>query len=267
MLCIPSEVRFDKISEYVEIEMENCDLIVSKNGWIHKKRFLQKYEMIYVAEGIINMSVDEKPYTLKENDLLIIYPYKTIYGIKESTEKTSFYTIEFSCNNFSYFKIKKEHIHVESNFIIELLMRICSLQKNNKKEKYLCDSILITLLYELRSHEEKNTKINALAENISNYIDENISMPLNINNISEKFSYNKDYISRIFKLQYNISLKEYINIKKLYLTKRLLLTSNLTIQKIAQSIGFEDLNLFIKFFKYHENISPMQYREKYKQNI
>ena len=57
--------------------------------------------------------------------------------------------------------------------------------------------------------------------------------------------------------------RQYISSEKIKLSKDLLLTTRLSVKEIAARLGFGSENLFIKFFKYHEDISPAKFRNKY----
>ena len=60
-----------------------------------------------------------------------------------------------------------------------------------------------------------------------------------------------------------ITLKKYIIDARLNAAKDYLHTSDLSVKQIAYELGFYDETLFIKFFTYHEKISPTAYRNKY----
>ena len=45
--------------------------------------------------------------------------------------------------------------------------------------------------------------------------------------------------------------------------KDLLLTTDLSVKEIAAQMEFAEENLFIKYFIYHEEISPVKFRNKY----
>ena len=78
-----------------------------------------------------------------------------------------------------------------------------------------------------------------------------------------KGGYNADYISRLFKAHYGKSLKEYMSNVKIDYIKQLLLTSELPLSDVAYNAGFYDYKYFLKFFKYHEGITPTQFLKAY----
>ena len=45
--------------------------------------------------------------------------------------------------------------------------------------------------------------------------------------------------------------------------KRLLLESDLSLYEIADRVGIPDYKLFLKFFKYHEGMTPSEFRTLY----
>ena len=95
------------------------------------------------------------------------------------------------------------------------------------------------------------------------YIDENFCTPtLCINDIADRFSYNKKYISTLFKKQMKVSVSEYIRTLRLNRAAELLEKGALSITEIAHAVGFGDALYFSKLFKQHTGCSPKQYREK-----
>ena len=84
-----------------------------------------------------------------------------------------------------------------------------------------------------------------------------------VNKNGKLYGYNTDYIGKLFKSNFNISLKKYIDLQRLNLAKDLLMTTLKSVKQIAYEIGYTDENLFIKFFMYHEKMSPTVFRNKY----
>ena len=107
----------------------------------------------------------------------------------------------------------------------------------------------------------KNKK---LIVDIINYIDINIYTKLKIDNISNEFFFNKDYIMRLFKKELGITINQYINFKRIYLSLPLLEKSNQSILFIALNNGFYSLEYYSEVFKNVIGVSPSKYRNYYK---
>lgn len=75
--------------------------------------------------------------------------------------------------------------------------------------------------------------------------------------------YHENHISRVFKSAYSVGIKEYIADMRLENIKNLLSTTLYTIKQIAHMLSFKSENHLIKFFKYHMNMTPTEYRNTY----
>ena len=99
---------------------------------------------------------------------------------------------------------------------------------------------------------------------IINYIDSNIYTKISIDIISNEFFFNKDYIMRLFKRELGITIIQYINYKKVYLSLPYLENSNDSILYIALNNGFYSLEYYSEIFKSIIGVSPSKYRDYYK---
>ena len=99
-------------------------------------------------------------------------------------------------------------------------------------------------------------------QGILGYINDHISSPLTIEEVSGHFHYSGDYIAKIFREQFGVTMKQYIVEKKLSVAKRLLATSDISVKQVGKAVGFGESALFEKFFKYHVKMTPKKYREQ-----
>ena len=95
------------------------------------------------------------------------------------------------------------------------------------------------------------------------YIDEHFfEQSFSLEQISEYFSYNKKYISTLFKKQMKVGIAEYIRTLRLNRAAELLEKGEMSVGEIAHAVGFGDALYFSKLFKLHTGCSPKQYRAK-----
>ncbi len=102
-----------------------------------------------------------------------------------------------------------------------------------------------------------------LAVQIAEYIRNNRKNNITVSEIARRFDYNADYMGKYFKKARGVGLREYLASQKLKLAKDLLLTTNMSVKQIARELGYREENVFIKFFTYHEKITPTVFRNKY----
>lgn len=102
-----------------------------------------------------------------------------------------------------------------------------------------------------------------MASKITEYIRNNIKSGITVSEVADHFGYNADYIGKYFKSIHGIGLKEYLALQRVRLAKDLLLTTDMSVNQISRELGYSNDNLFIKFFTYHEKISPTAFKNKY----
>jgi YesN/AraC family two-component response regulator len=95
------------------------------------------------------------------------------------------------------------------------------------------------------------------------YVRENLSADFKINLLEGKFNYSYYTLSRKFKEDTGICLKEYIDKMLIARGKQALLVSNKSIKEIAHSLKFCDQYYFSRFFKKYTGLSPKEYRLRY----
>jgi AraC-type DNA-binding domain-containing proteins len=253
--------KYNKENKSYFLDFINCGLIQAQKNWIHKKRFLEKYELIYVTEGNLYLQIDRNNRVLSKNDLIIIPPYKTISGTKESEIETSFFWVDFLTDNAENFGVISNLIHInQPDKINTLLEELRSISDQKNISDFTKDSFLLLLFHQIKKSVEQNSIQHMIIIKFCNYIENNITKPLTAQMVADALKYNKDYLCRVIKKYYGISLIDYINKQKINLAKKLLSTSNYSIKEISNYLGYDDSNLFTKYFKYHEKISPLQYR-------
>ena len=96
---------------------------------------------------------------------------------------------------------------------------------------------------------------------ILDYIDTHLYVKITINEISNIFHYNKDYIMRIFKKELKITIIDYINYKKIYNSLDSLKYNDYSILRVATLHGFSSLEYYSETFKRIMGVSPTIYRK------
>ena len=104
-----------------------------------------------------------------------------------------------------------------------------------------------------------------LSEEISSYIRKNYSdNGLSLNKLSSEFYFSTSYLSRLFREETNLSIKQYITQIRMEKAKELLISSSETgIANIGVLVGYDKVHSFLKQFKDYYGMTPGQYREKH----
>ncbi len=160
----------------------------------------------------------------------------------------------------SFFKIS-------SNEILSFREKL-SVFINNQPSKKL-DRIHVSMIISLLglyciSNTAKNLYpewIQELLKDLENL--ETINLPLE--QIISRTNYSHSYVCRTFKKYLGITLKQYINDKKLELSAVMIQNSDKSIEDIALSLGLGILTNYIRAFKKKYGVSPGRYRKAFKE--
>ena len=97
---------------------------------------------------------------------------------------------------------------------------------------------------------------------IVRYIDEHITEKMSLKSISNEIGLTKEYTAYIFKKQTNKTITNYINERKMLLSKELMLRNNMSLNDLSAYLGYENYNYFSRLFKRHFDITPTNFKIK-----
>ena len=92
------------------------------------------------------------------------------------------------------------------------------------------------------------------------WIKSNCHRQLSASDIAAEFHYNTEYFSALFKKETGMPLIGFLNKCRIEVAKNLLSSENVSIKEAAFSCGFNDEKYFMKMFRKHEGMTPMQYK-------
>lgn len=233
----------------------------SSGEWLHPKRRISSFEMILVLNGTVFIAEESQEYILQKNQLLVLEPFKEHYGYKKVSEPTAFYWFHF----FTDLEIPLKSYNGTDIYEIKLLLKkLLHIANTPDYSAAAADSAGYLIFEELsRISAEEHSTNQALTAQITEYIRNNIKSGITVSDIARNLGYNADYIGKYFKKNRGIGLKEYLAVQKIKLAKDLLLTTDMSVKQISRDLGYNEENLFIKFFIYHEKISPAAFKAKY----
>lgn len=230
-------------------------------NWIHREQFLSTDEMIYLSRGELYLKVNKTRYVLHPNSFFFIHRFSSVAGYRNSETPCEFYTVSY--NGILSPEMELHEITLKGSLIYtdEILKRLYNIQKNGAVDSNERNILFLSLIYEAeRFLLSKNDPI-PLMEQTLQFIHNNIDKPITVDSVCDYLGYNRDYISRQFLQCYGITIKKYIDRRKISAAKHLLISSKMSLEQIGAALGFDNAQQFYKFFSYHEKISPSQFRK------
>lgn len=157
----------------------------------------------------------------------------------------------------------------EDNRLEELLFHLMTeLECNDEASKYICKGLIIRILhyisnvYEFQLSNEQRKKMNWLIfEEITKYIEEHCA-DITIKELVAKFHFNEDYYNRILKEKVGMTYSEYVQDIRLKNAHKLLEKTDMTIEAIAEIIGYHNKGYFYKIFVEKYGVTPAKIRKR-----
>lgn len=127
-------------------------------------------------------------------------------------------------------------------------------------ENNACYFRILKILFSIATPKTSNN----LLLSITDYIENNLSSTITIEDLSNQAHTSPSNLYHIFKKQFGVSPISYLNNLRLSLSAEYLLSSDLSISEISEKVGFSDPFYFSKAFKKAYSLSPREYRNQHK---
>ena len=242
-------------------------------------------EIAYIFSGEGKYRIEDRIYTVREGDLLIINPgdrHQSLSCPEAEVPSTEFFV------GFSDIRITGcpdnflplpggEHVLHTAGELRQRLLKICSsMEAENAVRRqgryfmmkaYLMQLLLLIIREQCEpmerplgcAFESANRKY--VVEQIMNYIEDHYSEKISLDQIAENMYLSPFYISRIFKSETgNAPIRYLINIRLEKARELLEGGYEGSIQEVAAQVGYDDAYHFSKLFKKRYGISPSQAR-------
>ena len=270
MFVLPKEIVFDG-DFYTQIKGFEDDRP-------HSHDFV---ELLIITSGSIAHSLNGKKSILSAGDVILIMPGDLHQFIKPNVEESSSFhrDILFStdyfkkvCDSYSsflfedlsqkkyhlLFKLSPEQFSQIENYISTLIL-------DRKSETYdmmvysLCTyfiNIVLSQYLQLSTHPQWITSLLSVLNNP-------VNLSYSLASLTKDVNFTHSYMCRDFKKHVGITMTEYFNNQKMYYAHALLTTSSISIEKICEMIGINNVSHFYKLYKKVYGSTPKKARRYY----
>jgi len=240
-------------------------------------RFIKGQNSIILYEEIRDATVVDYDYH---------YPMETEIQLFNFAKSGDFENVEKTLNQIFKINIHSKQTTPEiakclSYDLLCTLFKLLSVLHTNEREKFLnvkdpfnitstCSTVnefqeIVTGLYREyceKVNENQTDQAERLYNRIREYIEENYhDCMFSLKGMADYFDMNSSYLSSFFKKHSGQNLTDYITQIRVNESKKMLMTTKLTISEIAQKVGYANSVGLIRVFKKLEGIPPGKYRE------
>lgn len=111
-------------------------------------------------------------------------------------------------------------------------------------------------------HSDAISPIDSRILKVCELISDNLTQNWSIAFLAQQVFLSESRLSHLFKQALGVSIIQWREQQRIVEAQKLLYFSNLSVHKIAKSLGYEDALYFSKIFKKHTALSPSQFRQQ-----
>ncbi len=251
------------------------------------------FEMVYIKKGSAVFQVEGIDVNMPPHSIIIIKPGKSHKFVVKS-DVCELIVLSFTFNsqkndsdNHVSFTDFVEYIEDDAsgdylflslnkkNDIVHVLNRISREQIKPQVWGDFLSCLLIIELFVLlsrtlkqeleQSSKNRNLKLHELLSIAKEYIDNNYDKDLTLSQVAKYIYLSDSYFAHSFKDKFGISPKSYILKVRIEAAKEFLKSTDTKVADVAKIVGFSSQQRFNDIFKKHEGVTPLNYRQKCKQ--
>lgn len=222
------------------------------------------YKMYYVCAGQGYIHTSGRITPLTQGDVFFTFP-ATPFAI-ESKENFTYMYISFVGLRGNMI-MESQNIS-KSNFLFHDVNAVQEFWEkgvlaSSKVIQLISESVLLytfSFLGDRLLSDSDKPKRHRSADVIKKYLDDHFTdLDFSLEHMSRELSYNKKYISHVFKKQFGIGIIEYLNTVRIQNACTMIEQGFTSVMDIADRCGYLDAQYFSKIFKAKMGIVPTQY--------
>ena len=250
----------------------DCRLFYIKNGEGEiviegKKYFFEKNTLIIFQSGTKYKFIVREPiniisvnFDFTQDNCHHISPYATVQVKNNETLPLGTEKIQFENANVLENPIVIRNF--STNGILKNMLSEISIKPPFYREKtsLLLKNLIIDIVRTAALSEQSNleNKLNKVLSYIQENYDENITNE----QLAKIVNYHPYYLNRVFKKYTGVTLHKYLLDYRISMAENMLLSTEITVEKIAEQVGFNSTTCFISYFKKVKFLTPSQFRNK-----
>lgn len=238
------------------LSFSSMGLFRTDEPWTHPVITVDSYELIHVLENDVLIYEGDARCRVAPGELLMLSPHREHGGYGEKNRgTTSFYWLHFYTPDITAWQLP-----VKRKMPADTEKELREILHFSLTDVRLAELELARFLIQASAERECGSRT---AYELREYLRLNASRPLTVAEVAAHFGYSCDHLSRLYRREFGCDLKRGIVGARLRHIEALLLNTDYPLKTIAHMCGFGDENALVKFFGYHEGISPTSYRSRF----
>ncbi len=257
--------EFDDLSPFIPY---NGGYFISRGIGGHPDRVMDSHELIFVTSGTLKMYEESQQFEVPAGGALLLHPGRKHGGLEQYSSDLKFYWFHFNIADSRGEQILAalpQCTRSVSPERITVWFRQLLSNQDTTDTSPVCSGLILTLILSQIAATTNKSNLPPLqvAVKAHDYIKLNFAGQVSTSDAAAHLQCNADYLGRVFKQAYGMSLTDHLNACRIAHARKLLLESMLNINQTAEESGFNDMAYFRRKFKKSTGITPAAYRKQY----
>jgi AraC-like DNA-binding protein/mannose-6-phosphate isomerase-like protein (cupin superfamily) len=228
-------------------------------------------ELFYVKDGSGEFHVDGTSFPIRKDDLVIINPDNPHTEVSSSSSPLEYFSLGVEGLRFTFANEQESMVfhcvEQKNNLLFYFTSMLHELEQKQDGYQEICKDMLDILIIQLHritnsAFEVKvSQRPNRECEKIKRYIDSNYQDNITLDTLAQMAHLNKYYFVHTFTKCYGMSPINYLNEKRIEVSKELLASTDHCIADVAQLSGFASQSYFSQSFKKSCGVTAGVYRK------
>lgn len=230
-----------------------------------------RYILHYVFEGEGVLHIDDKEFLVKKNQFFLLPPDVLVHYQASYKNPWHYAWIQFhgfkSTEMLRNIGLNRRHpVYIpkkEDDVLFQAFIDLIC----HREDEYLCVGRMYFLFHYMTryaSNREQGKKPEPALRYVRSaieYINLKYCEPIMVQNIASYCGVDRAYLSKIFKHATGCTLQEYLIQFRIKRAKQLLKDTELSVQYVSYSVGYNDPFTFSKVFKKQTGCAPSEWRK------
>ena len=241
----------------------------SQGSWCHPHSINETWEFIYMIRGTAHMYERDTVFSADPGTGILLPPGSQHGGTQPSDRTVSFFWLHFHAapkTEEALSRLPITSAHLDSTQIPLYCRQILHISEFDSYPRTMSDLLIRLLMteYAVNAQKEDLSPEHRFLNEVREWIRINTkTRALSAAEVAAQFGYNEDYLTRLFRSKTGYGLKYWINRTRIDHIRTALLTTDTPLKTIAYDAGFTDYKSFLKYFTYHESVTPTELREHF----
>jgi AraC-like DNA-binding protein len=256
------------------VRAHNAGLAITQGKGTHPTRVIDSHELIFVRAGTLWMFEGRREFRVEPGEALHLWPGRRHGGLRTYERGLAFYWVHFYVESRGGARTGEGALHIPSHAVVsrpdhltELFRRFLDDQESGWLTRQAADLLVLLMLAEVaETRPRADGRVRgpeALAAKAHAFICSHLCEDIGASRIAAVLRCNPDYLGRVYRMVYGMSLTDAIHRLRVRKARRMLLDSTMNVGEIARECGFADGGYFRRIFRRHEHLSPRAYRHLY----